>query len=217
MDTGFGTKRDRRFIPTQHPVPPTYPWEQMEDSVLTFRGSPLFGLQGREGTHDGPHGSEDLCATWDAWPCLLPPLKRNRCGLPTLNWRRGKARKQKAPGSSPAAWYSESVGPGRLELVAAAFFSQAHALTPRARSSRELSQAPPGAGTQPGHWPLRGPSPEPQSLPDVGHGAGVPARPRLPSPRRVRCGSCAPPARPCYHPAAPPRAQTGSQGTEYQS
>lgn len=46
---------------------------------------------------------------------------------------RRKARKQKAPGSSPAAWYSESVGPGLLELVAA------HALTPRARDSREPS------------------------------------------------------------------------------
>lgn len=66
---------------------------------LTFRRSPLFGLQRREGAHDGPHGSEDLCATWDPLPCPSPPLERNLCGSSTPNWRREK---KKAPGSSPA-------------------------------------------------------------------------------------------------------------------
>lgn len=86
-------------VSSQHNTqcPQTYSGEQMEDRVLTFRGSPLFGLQGREGAHDGPHGSEDLCETWDPRPCLFPPLKRNRRGLPTLNWRRGKPGKQKKP------------------------------------------------------------------------------------------------------------------------
>lgn len=155
--------------------------------MLTFRGSPLFGLQGREGAHDSPHGSEDLCESWDPRPCLFPPLKRNRCGLPTLNWRRGKARKQKkAPGSSPAAWYSESVGPGLLELVAAAFFSQAHALTLRASGSREPSQAPPA--------PVRAPS-----------GATSLSEGQAPSPKTcltLDTGPACPPGRGCRARAA---------------
>lgn len=178
----------------------------------------MFGLQGGEGAHDGPHGSEDLCATWDPRPCLFPPLKRNRCGLPTLNWRRGKARKQKkSPGQLACSLVFRKRGAGAPGAPGCCLLQPGTCTDSQGQRLREPSQAPPGVGTKPGHWLLRGPSPEPQSLPDVGHGAGVPARPRLPSPRRVRCGSCAPPARPCCHPAAPPHARAGSQGAEYQS
>lgn len=65
-------------------------------SRLTFRGSSLFGLQRREGAHDGPHDSEDLCATWDPRPCPSPLLERNQCGSSTPNWRRGGKKKKKS-------------------------------------------------------------------------------------------------------------------------
>lgn len=50
-------------------------------------------------------------ATWDPGPCRSPPLKI-QCESSTPNWRRKKA---KSSGSSPAGWYSASVGLGRRE------------------------------------------------------------------------------------------------------
>lgn len=57
---------------------------------------------------------------------------------------------KKAPGSSPAAWYSASVGPGRWEPCLS-FFSPAHALTHRGQPllvslrTRARPLCPPGA------------------------------------------------------------------------
>lgn len=89
--------------PAQHQVPPNPArGTKGRRRWLTFRRSPLFGLQRREGAHDGPHGSEDLCATWDPSPCPSPPLERNQCGSSTPNWRR-KEKKQKNTTKHPAA------------------------------------------------------------------------------------------------------------------
>lgn len=144
--------------PAQHPAPPG-PIQETKGRRrrLTFRGSPLFGLQRREGAHDGPHGSEDLCVTWDPGPCPSPPLERNQCGLSTPNWRKteskGTRRAVRQPRGSPRA----SVGLGLWRLLAS-FFSPAHA-PPRRRASgsrKPLTVAP----TRPG----RSPRPEPRTM-----------------------------------------------------
>lgn len=90
--------------PAQHRAPPNPArGTKGRRRWLTFRRSPLFGLQRREGAHDGPHGSEDLCATWDPSPCPSPPLERNQCGSSTPNWRRKEKKKQKNTTKHPAA------------------------------------------------------------------------------------------------------------------
>lgn len=105
----------------------------------------MFGLQRREGAHDGPHGSEDLCATWDLGPCPSPPLEGKQCGSSTPNWRL----KKKSTRQLAAAWYSASVGLGRWEPLLS-FFSPAHALAHRASGSSRAS------GPGPGRSPRRG-------------------------------------------------------------
>lgn len=163
---------------------------------LTFGGSPLFGLQRREGAHDGPHGSGDLCATWDPGPCPSPPLEEISVDLPV---RIGAD--QPPPGSSPAARCWASAGPGRREPLLPS--PAPHTLClPGRRLPRAL-------GTGPGRFPCPGPTMVPRSLPGARRGAG--GRPRLPSQRRVRCGNRAPPAPPAARsaplpaPALPPR------------
>lgn len=175
---------------------------------LTFRRSPLFGLQRREGAHDGPHGSEDLCTTWDPLPCPSPPLERNQCGSSTPNWRREKKKKHPAA-RLPAAWYSASVGLGRWEPFLS-FFSPAHALTHRASRSRRAF------GTGPGRFARHGPRTLPRSLVGAGHGAArPPAEAPEPAARAVREPRS---ARPCCRALlSPPGARAGTRGAGYQS
>lgn len=170
--------------------------------MLTFRGSPLFGLQGREGTHDGPHGSEDLCATWDPWPCLLPPLKRNRCGLPTLNWRRGKARKQKSSGQLACSLVFRKRGAGAPGACGCCLLQPG---TGTDSQGQKLSGAFTGA-PRCGHpiWPLASPraesrAPKPARCWTRGRRAR-PAEAAEPAPRAVRelrsaCPPLLPPGR----------------------
>lgn len=208
MERRAQAKEGRGHTPAQHGAPPNPArGTKGRRRWLTFRRSPLFGLQRREGAHDGPHGSEDLCATWDPLPGPSPPLQRNQCGSSTLNWRR-KKKKKKAPGSSPAAWYSASVGLGRWEPFLS-FFSPTHALTHRASGS------PRAFGTGPGRFARHRPRTLPRSLLGAGHGAArPPAEAPEPAARAVREAL----ARPCCRTLrSPPGARAGSRGAGYQS
>lgn len=172
--------------------------------MLTFRGSPLFGLQGREGAHDGPHGSEDLCETWDPGPCLFPPLKRNRRGLPTLNWRRGKTGKLKSPGQLACSLVFRKRGAGAPGACSCCLLQPGTCTDSRGQGLAGAFTGAPLCGHPTGPLALRESSPEPQSLSDAGHGAGVPARPRLRA--RAACGAGAalcPPAPAATRPLRP--------------
>lgn len=174
---------------------------------LTFRGSPLFGLQRRECAHDGPHGSEDLCATWDPGPCPSPPLERNQCGSSTPNWRREKSTRQLAR----SLVFSER-GAGALGTVS-------FLLQPRTCTDSQ-GPAAPGEPSDPG----------PAALPAGGRGrcpeaclaldTGLARPPGTGSRARAACGAgvahC-PPLLPHARRPLPALARAGSRGAEYQS
>lgn len=154
---------------------------------LTFRRPPLFGLQRRECAHDGPHGSEDLCATWDPAPCPSPPLERNQRGSSTPNWWRKKSTRQLA--CSLVFGRRGAGAPGACSSL----------LQPLTRTASRGQPLPPCLRSQ-------GPRTMPRSLPGAGHG------PRLARQLRVRCGSRAPPAPPAALPTLLPALGLGLGG-----
>lgn len=208
MERRVQTKRGRWHTPAPHRAPPNPArGTKGRRRWLTFRRSPLFGLQRREGAHDGPHGSEDLCATWDPLPGPSPPLQEiSVAPLLRIGGGKKRERRRKAPGSSsPAAWYSASVGLGRGEPFLS-LFSPPHALTHRA------SRSPRAPGTGPGRSARRGPRTLPRCLLGAGHGAARPAA-EAPEPAARAVREPAALARPCCRALrSPPGARAGSRG-----
>lgn len=166
----------------------------------------MFGLQRGEGAHDGPHGSEDLCATWDLGPCPSPPLEGKQCGSSTPNRRRLK-KKKKHPAARCSLVFSEC---GAGALGASPFLLQ-----PRTGTDSQGQRLLASLRTR------ARPLPSPRVEDDEACLA-LDTRPALPRGRSSRagaaCGAGAALARPsCRTLRSPPGARAGSRGAEYQS